>query len=164
MCWFRKTIPSAVVAALVAAVAAGAGEPPSPQDKAKSALLLAKAARERERAKAAVLQRVENPAAAFEAAARAKKPLVLWVGIDGPTAKPDVFKRLAACAVQFQVDEYGGSKTPRVVYAGADGTVYSIAEAALTDDAVRVIKQAWVAAAPNLFIAGGLGLLPRPPE
>lgn len=153
---FRKTVGAALV---LASAAAGAGEPPTPGDKAKSALAIARAAREREKEKASLLTKAENPAAAFEAAAKAKKPLVLWVGMDGSKDKPDVYKQLACCAVQFQVDEFAGNKTPRLVYSSADGMVMSLAPDQLGDAAVKVIKQSWMRVGTNAYEFGAHALL-----
>ena len=162
MSLLRKTVTP--LAALAFASVCFAGDPATPQDKAKAALSLAKAAREREKVRQGILLKAETPQSAFEVAQRAGKPLVLWVGLDGSAEKPEVFKKLAAVAVQFRVDEYAGNKTPRLVYASADGTVFSLAPDQLSDEAVRVIKLSWVPVTPGLFLTGGLGYLPLPPE
>lgn len=137
----RNLVAALAVCSFVALSADAGDKEQEAKDKAKAALALAKAAREREKS-AVSIPKAKSWTDALETAKKAKKPLVIWVGIDVKD-QPEVFEKLKGPAVNMKMDEYYGSKVPRLYYTSDPSVVYYIEVKALTAAAVDVIAKSW---------------------
>lgn len=149
----RNLVAAIAVCSFVAFPVDGADKDQEAKDKAKAAIALAKAARDREKA-SVTIPKAKSWADALEVSKKAKKPLVIWVGIDVKDQK-EVFEKLKGPAINMKMDEYYGSKTPRLYYTSASNVVYYIEEKALTAAAIDVIAKSW----PKLDIFDSNGFL-----
>jgi hypothetical protein len=137
----RNLVAAFAVVVFLTLPADGADKEQEAKDKAKAALALAKAAREREKA-AVSIPKAKSWSDALDAAKKAKKPLVIWVGIDVKD-QPEIFEKLKGPAVNMRMDEYYGSKVPRLYYTSNPEVVYYIEAKALTVNAIDVIAKSW---------------------
>lgn len=137
----RNLVAAIAVCSFLAISADGADKEQEAKDKAKAALALAKAAREREKASVSI-PKAKSWSDALETAKKAKKPLVIWVGIDVKD-QPEVFEKLKGPAINMRMDEYYGSKVPRLYYTSNPEVVYYIEAKALAVNAIDVIVKSW---------------------
>lgn len=137
----RNVVAAIAVCCVLSSTVDGADKEQEAKDKAKAALALAKAAREREKA-SVTIPKAKSWGDALESAKKAKKPLVIWVGIDVKD-HPEIFEKLKGPAVNMRMDEYYGSKVPRIYYTSKPDVVYYIEAAALSVNAIDVIAKSW---------------------
>lgn len=137
----RNLVAAIAVCLFVSLSANAVDKEQEAKDKAKAALALAKAAREREKSVVSI-PKAKSWVDALEVSKKAKKPLVIWVGIDVKD-HADVYEKLRGPAINMKMDEYYGSKVPRLYYTSDPSVVYYIEAKALTSAAIDVIAKSW---------------------